>query len=448
MAELQLPKLIARVRFPSSPPMPRRADEVGAAGHSRGCRRNRSASGGPHRPEAPPADAVGEWRGRRDDSRHPLRSPRGASTSRLASESLIKRVLIPRHLEETLHDRHRRNHHPPSTRSRGLARQIAILVSSVLAIVAAFIGSGAFFGTPIQQAAGGFLDADSTLIAPGTGAFRIWSVIYTGMLAYAIWQALPAQRDDPRQIRIGWWVAASLILNAVWIGVVQADLLYLSLPVIAALLAVLCRIFVILRRTSPKNRIEAVVADGAIGLYLGWVIIADRRQRHRDPGRCGLRRIRHRAGSLGRPGAGGGSRHRDRPRSVGRRPDRTRTVAVLGHLLGGRRPVHRRALLAHHRDRRHHRSRPHHRRDGVRASATRPSRATLDPPLPSQCRVPRWRHDSSRRSRVDRDARRRDGRLRPPPRRRVRRRRARVGGGSGIRRRTAVPRRDDHRRGH
>jgi hypothetical protein len=161
-----------------------------------------------------------------------------------------------------------------STRGRGLTRQISILVSSVLAIVAAFIGSGAFFGTPIQQAAGGFLDADSTLIAPGTGAFRIWSVIYTGMLAYAIWQALPAQRDDARQIRIGWWVAASLILNAVWIGVVQADLLYLSLPVIAALLAVLCRIFVILRRTRPKNRVEAVVADGAIGLYLGWVIIA------------------------------------------------------------------------------------------------------------------------------------------------------------------------------
>ena len=158
--------------------------------------------------------------------------------------------------------------------SRGIAQQIIILVSSVLAIVAAFIGSGAFFGTPIQEAAGGFLNSDSTLIAPGTGAFRIWSVIYTGMLAYAIWQALPAQRNDARQARIGWWVAASLILNAIWIGVVQADLLWLSLPVIAALLAVLCRIFVILRRATPKNKVEIVVTDGAIGLYLGWVIIA------------------------------------------------------------------------------------------------------------------------------------------------------------------------------
>jgi hypothetical protein len=165
-------------------------------------------------------------------------------------------------------------HTDPSTRTRDIARQVVILVSSVLAIVAAFIGSGAFFGTPIQEAAGGFLDADSTLIAPGTGAFRMWSVIYTGMLAYAIWQALPGQRNDERQMRIGWWVAASLILNAIWIGAVQADLLYLSLPIIVLLLIVLCRIFVILRRTRPKNKIEAVVADGAIGLYLGWVVIA------------------------------------------------------------------------------------------------------------------------------------------------------------------------------
>ncbi|GAA1790698.1 TspO/MBR family protein [Agromyces lapidis] len=157
---------------------------------------------------------------------------------------------------------------------RDAARQVVVLVSSVLAIVAAFIGSGVVVGTPIQDAAGGALDADSTLIAPGTGAFRIWSVIYAGMLAYAIWQALPAQRHDERQRRLGWWVTASLVLNAVWISSVQLDLLVLSLPIIVVLLAVLCRLFVVLRSAPPKNRVEAVVADGSIGLYLGWVVIA------------------------------------------------------------------------------------------------------------------------------------------------------------------------------
>lgn len=157
---------------------------------------------------------------------------------------------------------------------RDLPRQVVVLVSSVLAIVAAFIGSGVIVGTPIQDAAGGSLDADSTLIAPGTGAFRIWSVIYTGMLAYAIWQVLPAQRHNARQRRLGWWVSASLVLNAAWIASVQLDLLPLSLPIIIALLAVLCQLFVVLRSTPPKNRVETVVADGSIGLYLGWVVVA------------------------------------------------------------------------------------------------------------------------------------------------------------------------------
>ncbi|UOQ88777.1 tryptophan-rich sensory protein [Agromyces endophyticus] len=154
------------------------------------------------------------------------------------------------------------------------ARQLVVLISSVLAVIAAFIGSGVVVGTPIQDAAGGSLDADSTLIAPATGAFRIWSVIYVGMLAYAIWQALPAQRHDERQRRLGWWVTASLVLNAAWIFSVQLDLLVLSLPIIVAILVVLCRLFVLLRSIPPKNRVEAVVADGSIGLYLGWIVIA------------------------------------------------------------------------------------------------------------------------------------------------------------------------------
>ncbi|MGR0221434.1 tryptophan-rich sensory protein [Agromyces sp. ZXT2-6] len=164
-----------------------------------------------------------------------------------------------------------------SERPPGVAdtvRQVVVLVTSVLAIVAAFIGSGAFVGTPIQEAAGGWLDADSTLIAPGTPAFSIWSVIYTGMLAYAIWQLLPAQRADARHRRIGYAVAASLVLNALWIGVVQLDLLGLSLPVTVALVAVLAWLFVQLRRNRPKNLVDTIVTDGSIGLYLGWVVVA------------------------------------------------------------------------------------------------------------------------------------------------------------------------------
>lgn len=158
--------------------------------------------------------------------------------------------------------------------NRDLVRQLTVAVSAVIAIVGSFIGSGAAGGTPIQDAAGGALAADATPIAPGTGAFSIWSVIYIGLIAYAIWQFLPGQKADPRQRRLGYPVAASLILNAAWILSIQFDLLPLSVPVIVLLLAVLVSAFRITLASRPKNIVETVVADGTIGLYLGWVSIA------------------------------------------------------------------------------------------------------------------------------------------------------------------------------
>ncbi|WP_165063298.1 tryptophan-rich sensory protein [Marisediminicola senii] len=161
-----------------------------------------------------------------------------------------------------------------TTAPNDLARQLTVLASAVVAIVGSFIGSGAAGGTPIQDAAGGALAADATPIAPGGPAFGIWSVIYLGLIAYAIWQLLPAQKSAPRQRRLGYPIAASLILNAAWILSIQFDLLPLSVPVIVLLLAVLVWAFLITVETRPGGIVEAIVADGTVGLYLGWVCVA------------------------------------------------------------------------------------------------------------------------------------------------------------------------------
>lgn len=151
-------------------------------------------------------------------------------------------------------------------------RQVVVAVSAVLATAVAAIGSGAFVGTPIQDAAGGALSADATLLAPGTGAFRIWSVIYLGLLAYAVYQALPSQSGRRRHRRIGGLAAASMLLNAVWILCVQAGFLALSVPVIVALLAVL--VLLVLRLEPASSLAARITGDGVFGLYLGWVTIA------------------------------------------------------------------------------------------------------------------------------------------------------------------------------
>lgn len=160
----------------------------------------------------------------------------------------------------------------PTTADR--IRQSVVAVSAALAVVGSFIGSGAAGGTKIQDAAGGALSATSTPIAPDTPAFSIWSIIYLGLLAYAVWQFLPSQTTRPRHRLLGYWVSASLLLNAAWILVVQAGLLALSVIVILALLAVLARIFVIVVRTEPSGVADAIITDGTMGLYLGWVCVA------------------------------------------------------------------------------------------------------------------------------------------------------------------------------
>jgi hypothetical protein len=161
-----------------------------------------------------------------------------------------------------------------STTGSDLARQLTVAGSAVLAVIGSFIGSGAAGGMPIQDAAGGALAADATLIAPGSGAFSIWSLIYAGLLAYAVWQFLPAQRTDVRHRRLGYPIAASLLLNAAWILSIQFDLLWLSVPIIAVLLVVLILAFRICLALSPKNLVDTIVTDGTVGLYLGWVCVA------------------------------------------------------------------------------------------------------------------------------------------------------------------------------
>jgi len=158
--------------------------------------------------------------------------------------------------------------------TKDIVRQITVAASAVFALIGAFVGSGAAGGTPIQNAAGGALAADATLIAPATPAFSVWSVIYLGLIVYAVWQLLPGQSSAERHRRLGYWIAASLVLNAVWILSIQFDLLPLSVPIIVVLLAVLVQAFLQAIAYPPTSVADGIITDATIGLYLGWVCVA------------------------------------------------------------------------------------------------------------------------------------------------------------------------------
>ncbi|MCG6567103.1 TspO/MBR family protein [Tessaracoccus sp. ZS01] len=157
--------------------------------------------------------------------------------------------------------------------NRDLLRQLWVTVSAVLCVYGTLLGFGVV-GTPVEQSSGGALSADATLLAPGGPAFSIWSVIYIGLFAYAIWQWLPANKTSERARATGLLAGASMLLNAAWILVTQVGWIWVSVLVIAVLALVLGFIVRSLTAIPGASTAERIVVDGTFGLYLGWVTVA------------------------------------------------------------------------------------------------------------------------------------------------------------------------------
>ena len=165
-----------------------------------------------------------------------------------------------------------------------MTRQLIVIVAVVFALIAGIVGTGVTGGKPINEAFSGALDSAGSFVAPARQAFAIWSVIYAGLLAYAIWQALPGQRASVRQRSVGWWIALTAALNGVWVLTVQLGSLTQTVVVIVVLLAALCVAFWrVVAGAGPGQEgaarsgsgwLDSLLIDGVTGLHLGWVFVA------------------------------------------------------------------------------------------------------------------------------------------------------------------------------
>jgi hypothetical protein len=152
-------------------------------------------------------------------------------------------------------------------------RQAVVTAAAVFMVIGTLFGIGVI-GTRVEESSGGSLSATATLIAPAVRAFSIWSVIYAGLIAYVVWQWLPANTSSPRNRRIGWLAAVSMVLNGAWLLVTQVGWLWVSVVVIVALVVTLGEL---MRRLGPPDdasAAEKLVVDGTFGLYLGWTSVA------------------------------------------------------------------------------------------------------------------------------------------------------------------------------
>ena len=162
--------------------------------------------------------------------------------------------------------------HPELT-TADQVRRVAVIAAEVFCVVGTLFGIGVI-GTRVEESSGGALAATATLVAPAGPAFSIWTPIYVGLLAYAVWQALPVNAVRARVRSTGWLAAASMVLNAAWLLVTQQGWIWASVVVIVALALTLGTLVERLTVEPASTTWDRVLLDGTFGLYLGWVAVA------------------------------------------------------------------------------------------------------------------------------------------------------------------------------
>lgn len=125
------------------------------------------------------------------------------------------------------------------------------------------------------QSTGEISDRLAAYFVPAGYVFAIWFFIFLGWLVFAVYQFLPAQRDNPRLKRLGYWFAASNLVNAAWLFTWHYNLFGLSVLVMLALLGLL----IVSTLRLDVNRASASggewwSVDLPFSLYLGWITVA------------------------------------------------------------------------------------------------------------------------------------------------------------------------------
>jgi hypothetical protein len=151
-------------------------------------------------------------------------------------------------------------------------RQV-IVVLSVLATLAVNILANAlpFNGLTTAQVS----DQFHVYFVPAGYVFAIWGLIYIGLIAYAVFQALPAQRENPRLRRTGYPIAAAGLANCVWLLLWHYEQFVWTLVAMIGLLILLILVYLDLGiGRTEVSKAETWAVRAPFSVYLGWITVA------------------------------------------------------------------------------------------------------------------------------------------------------------------------------
>ena len=146
----------------------------------------------------------------------------------------------------------------------------------VLALVTTIAVNGLANALPLNnRTTGEISDQFPVYFVPAGYVFSIWGLIYLALAAYAIYQALPAQRENPRLHSIIEPFALSCVANVAWLFLWHYEMFPLTLVAMLALLLLLIVIYLRLgigrTQVSPA---EKWMVHIPFSIYLGWVTVA------------------------------------------------------------------------------------------------------------------------------------------------------------------------------
>ncbi len=148
-------------------------------------------------------------------------------------------------------------------------RTLAVIAAALFAV-----------GTPIVQAlTGNFAVGQSDLVNDGNQtleaagyAFSIWGVIYAGLLAYAVYQALPSTEDTPGLRILGWPSVVAMAGCGAWLIAASMDAKWATAVIIVA--SALALGLPLLKRYPVQHRIEFWLVAVPLSMLAGWLTVA------------------------------------------------------------------------------------------------------------------------------------------------------------------------------
>ena len=151
--------------------------------------------------------------------------------------------------------------------------QILVILATLLTLTV----NGLANALPINgMNTGQVSDSFNVFFVPAGYVFAIWGLIYILLIAFTVYQALPAQKDQPVLKSIRGWYVIGCLANSIWIFMWHYLQFNLTIVLMAILLVSLLLIYKRLRKANTAETSSGMrwCVQLPFSVYVGWITVA------------------------------------------------------------------------------------------------------------------------------------------------------------------------------